>query len=61
MWCLYVSRTTTKCPLKRGVRLRNANNVVFICVWEHDKCLLKRGVRLRNANNAVFVCVWDHD
>ena len=65
MWYLYVSGTMsgtmTKYLLKRGVRLRKFNNVVFVCVWDHDKCLLKRGVRLRKVNNVVFVRVWDHN
>ena len=29
--CLYVARNMTKWPLKRGVRLWEVKNVVFVC------------------------------
>ena len=40
-----------KCPLKRGVRLWEFKNVVFVCSWGHDqvsayeRCLPTGGVR----------------
>ena len=30
-------RDQKKCPLKRGVRLWEVKNVVFVCSWEHDQ------------------------
>ena len=30
-------RDQKKCPLKRGVRLWEVKNVVFVCNWEHDQ------------------------
>ena len=37
MQCLYVARNMTKCPLKRGVRLWEVENVLFVCGLEHDR------------------------
>ena len=36
MQCLYVSGTMTECLLRRGVRLWEVTNAVFVCVWDHD-------------------------
>ena len=35
--CLYVARNMTKWPLKRGVRLWEVKNVMFVCSQEHDQ------------------------
>ena len=31
MQCLYVAETMTECPLRRGVRLWEVKNAVFVC------------------------------
>jgi len=36
-----------KCPLKRGVRLREVEDEVFVCDWFRDKVPLMAGERLR--------------
>ena len=36
MQCLYVAGTKTECPLRRGVRLREVKNAVFVCSWDHN-------------------------
>ena len=33
---LFLAETTTKCPLKNGVRLWDVKNVVFLCGWGND-------------------------
>ena len=62
MQCLYVARNMTKCPLKRGVRLKEVSaygKLKMQCLYvtrNVTKCPLKRGVRLWEVKNAVFVC-----
>ena len=34
MLCLNVAGTTTECPLRRGVRLWEVKNAVFVCGWD---------------------------
>ena len=47
MECLYVAKNITKCPLERGVRLREVKNVRRLYVAKNiTKCPLTRGVRL---------------
>ena len=36
MQCLYVAGTTTECLLRRGVRLWEVKNAVFVCGWDHN-------------------------
>ena len=61
MQCLYAAGTMTECPLRRGVRLWEVKNAVFVCSWTMTECLLRRSVHLLEVKNAVFVCGWDHD
>ena len=36
MQCLYLAGTTTECLLRRGVRLWEVKNAVFVFGWDHD-------------------------
>ena len=51
MQCFYVARNMTKCPLKRGVRLWEVENVLFVCGLEidlvsaYERCSPTGGVR----------------
>ena len=36
MQCLYVARTVNECLLRRGVRLWEVKNAVFVCGWDRE-------------------------